>query len=69
MSQKTTLIEAANACGEACALLARYRAMLSVAANLEAPVVERAIIEIRRTASSLECAAIALASAKREVAA
>ncbi|WP_043897739.1 hypothetical protein ABNQ24_12135 [Ralstonia pseudosolanacearum] len=65
MIDRTTLTEAANACGEASATLARYRALLAGAANLHAPCIPHAISDLRRVAVEIECAAVALAQAQR----
>lgn len=65
MSARNTLTEAANACGEASATLARFRALLAGAANLDAPAVAHATVELRRLATQLEVTAIALANATR----
>lgn len=65
MIAKTTLTEVANACGEASATLARFRALLAGAANLNAPCIPHAINDLRRVAVEIECAAVALASAHR----
>ncbi|CAN7264587.1 hypothetical protein LJR230_001068 [Trinickia sp. LjRoot230] len=69
MSTRTTLTEAADQVGDASALLARYRTLLVGAANINAPVVGHAVNDLRRTATVLECAAIALADAQRREAA
>ncbi|KFX26661.1 hypothetical protein [Ralstonia solanacearum] len=65
MHQKTTLTEAADACGEASATLARYRSLLAGAANLNAPCIPHALNDLRRVAVEIECTAIALAQAHR----
>lgn len=69
MTQRKTLTEAANACGDASATLARFRSLLAGAGSIDAPAVAHAVTELRRTAASLECVAIALASAQRQEAA
>lgn len=65
MTQRQTLIEATDQLGETSALLARYRTLLAVAGSITAPVVAHAVNDLRRTATALECVAIALANAQR----
>lgn len=65
MTQRQTLIEAADQVGEASATLARYRSLLAAAGSINAPAVTHAVADIRRVVAQLECAAIALASAQR----
>ncbi|KWH65132.1 hypothetical protein [Burkholderia anthina] len=65
MSTRNTLTESADQVGEASALLARYRALLAGADSITAPVVAHAVNDLRRTATALECVAIALANAQR----
>ena len=68
MTERTTLTEAANVCGDASATLARYRALLTGAANLHAPCIQHAISDLRRVAVEIECASVALAQAQRGIA-
>lgn len=63
MIDKTTLTEAANACGEASATLARFRSLLAGAGSLNAPCIKPIISDLRRVGVEIECAAIALAQA------
>ncbi|NVH69336.1 hypothetical protein G4D37_24700 [Burkholderia pseudomallei] len=65
MNTRNTLTESADQVGEASALLARYRALLAGAGSITAPVVAHAVNDLRRTATALECVAIALANAQR----
>ncbi|MGV4630362.1 hypothetical protein [Burkholderia pseudomallei] len=65
MNTRNTLTESADQIGEASALLARYRTLLAGAGSITAPVVAHAVNDLRRTATALECVAIALANAQR----
>lgn len=64
-TQRHTLIEAADQIGAASALLARYRSLFVAAGTLQAPAIEHAIHDLRRTASELEVLSITLAQAQR----
>ncbi|MFV8647324.1 hypothetical protein [Ralstonia pseudosolanacearum] len=63
--QRHTLNEAADQMGAASTLLARYRSLFVSAGSLQAPAIEHAIHDLRRTASELEVLSITLAQAQR----
>ncbi|MFV8595076.1 hypothetical protein [Ralstonia pseudosolanacearum] len=63
MIDKTILTEAAKACGDASATLARFRSLLAGAGSLNSPCIKPILSDLRRVAVEIECTAIALAQA------
>ncbi|MFV8668118.1 hypothetical protein ACNRC9_03720 [Ralstonia pseudosolanacearum] len=59
-TQRHTLNEAADQMGAASTLLARYRSLFVAAGSLQAPAIEHAIQDLRRTAFELEMLSITL---------